>query len=99
MFSTTSQATISQLWHIFATFGLPSMLVSDNARVFTSEEFKEFLKQNGIYHVTSAPYHPSTNGLAERAVQTFKLGIKKFSRGTIFDCLARFLFQYRNTPH
>ena len=99
MFSTTSQATISQLQHTFARFGLPSMLVSDNARVFTSEEFKEFLKQNRIYHVTSAPYHPSTNGLAERAAQTFKQGMKKFSRGTISDRLARFLFQYRNTPH
>ena len=66
------------------------MLVSYNARVFTSEEFKEFLKQSGIYHVTSAPYHPSTNGLAE------SFGV---SRGTISDRLARFLFQYRNTPH
>ena len=70
MFSTTSQAAISQLGHIFAKFGLPSMLVSDNARVFTSEEFKEFLKQNGIYNVMSAPFQPSTNSLAKRALQT-----------------------------
>ena len=36
--------------------------------VFTSEEFKNILKQNAIYQVTSA----SNNGLAKRAVQTFK---------------------------
>ncbi len=27
------------------------------------------MKKNGIKHLTSAPYHPSTNGLAERFVK------------------------------
>ena len=38
-----------------------------------SEEFETFLKGNRIMHITSAPDHPSTNGLAERAVQVLKL--------------------------
>ena len=54
---------------------------------------------NGIVHVTSAPYHPSTNGLAERAVQSFKQGIKRITGSTIQERLSRFLFQYRITPH
>ena len=99
MSTTTSQATITSLRHIFARFGLPTTLVTDNAKSFTSDEFESFLKKNGIYHITSAPYHPSTNGLAERAVQSFKQGMKKFTEGTIADRLARFLFHYRNTPH
>ena len=39
---------------------------------FTSAEFKEFVSLNDIRHVTSAPYHPATNGQAERTVQTVK---------------------------
>ena len=64
-----------------------------------SNEFKEFMSRNGILHVTPAPYHPSTNGLAERAVQSFKQGLKRTTGKSIQDRLSRFLFQYRTTPH
>ena len=97
--SATSAVTIEQLRSIFATHGLPEMLVSDNGSVFTSEEFKDFTKNNGIRHVTSAPYHPASNGLAERTVQTFKESMKKFSESLISTRVSRFLFAYRNTPH
>ena len=75
------------------------MFVTDNGPQFTSSEFSQFTKSNGIKHVTSLPYHPSTNGLAEGSVQTFKEGIKKQKTGTIETCVSRFLFTYRNTPH
>ena len=61
-------------------------------------EFKQFLTKNGIRHITSAPYHPSSNGLAKRAVQTVKQGLKKLREGSIKYKVARFLFAYRNTP-
>ena len=97
--SATLSTTIEQLRSIFATHGLPELLVSDNGSVFTSAEFKDFTKNNGIRHVTSAPYHPASNGLAERAVQTFKESMKKSSQGSIETRLSRFLFPYRTTPH
>lgn len=99
--TSTSAKTITILRNIFARFGLPSQLVSDNAATFTSDEFQNFLKVNGIKHITSAPYHPSTNGLAERFVQTFKEALKSAKRdaGTVQHKLANFLMAYRNTAH
>ncbi len=93
-----TQGTLTKLRQTFANHGLPEVIVSDNGTVFTSEEFKEFCRRNSIRHLTSAPYHPSTNGLVERAVQTFKLGMKKQVSGTIETKLCRFLLAYRTTP-
>jgi len=84
----TSASTISQLRSIFATHGIPELLVSDNGSVFTSSEFEEFMRLNGIRHTTSAPYHPATNGLAERAVQTFKSFLKKSPSMPLEDALS-----------
>ena len=46
----------------------PEHLVTDNGLQFVAEEFNMFAKQNGIKHTRSAPYHPASNGLAERFV-------------------------------
>ena len=75
--TSTSQITVDKLRQTFATFGLPGMIVTDNGPSFTSKEFQSFMTENGIIHKKSSPYHPATNGLAERAVQTFKCGLKK----------------------
>ena len=49
----------------------------DNRTSFANNEFKTFCTMNGIKHITTAPYHPSPNDPAKRAVQTFKSSIKK----------------------
>ena len=98
MSSTTSLAVMERLRVLFAQFGIPQAIVTDNGSAFVSQEFKSFLQSNGIKHVTSSPYHPASNGLAERAVKTFKTGLKKMTDGTTLDKLSRFLFAYRNTP-
>ena len=74
--------------------------LSDNGSPFTSSEFAEFTKKNGIRHVKVSTYHPSSNGMEERAVRTFKEGMKKFGNlQSIQCCVARVLFQHRITPH
>ena len=74
MNSITSETTIhvAKYKDIFATHGLPQKIVKDNGTSFTSSTFKAFLEQNELKHIYSDPYHPSSNGLAEGAVQTFK---------------------------
>ena len=101
MSSTTASATIRELRHLFASFGLPEQLVSDNGPQFVSEEFQSFLKVNHVKHLRSAPYHPSSNGLAERFVRTFKQALKasESSSRTFHQRLMSFLLSYRTTPH
>ena len=72
MKTTTSTKTIEVLGSIFSRNGIPAQIVSDNGSKFSSDEFATFMKCNGIKHFKSAPYHPATNGLAERFIQTFK---------------------------
>ena len=79
--STTSVATITILRSLFARLGMPETLVSDNGSQFTSAEFRQFCLENGIDHVTTSPYHPQSNGQAERYVDTFKRAIKKIREG------------------
>ena len=95
--STSTRATLDLLEEDFAHFGYPHTLVTDNATSFTSEEFKEWCKDRGITHLTGAPYHPATNGAAERLVQTFKQALRKSSLPPN-RALQEFLMQYRRTP-
>ena len=99
MSSTTSEATIQQLRRLFAQFGIPETIVSDNGTQFTSAVFLEFCKKNNIQHIRSPPFHPQSNGQAERFVDTFKRALKKMKgEGTTSEILQTFLFTYRKTP-
>ena len=86
---------------LFAVHGLPDQVVSDNGPQFVSKEFQRFMKENGIKHTRCAPYHPSSNGLAERFVQTLKKALRciKDIWRTFQHRLAGFLLAYRTTPH
>lgn len=94
----TAAATVTAMRRLFATHGIPETIVSDNGTQFISEEFETFLSSNGIEHVQTAPKHPSSNGLAERAVQTVKHGVKKTSGNCLEKRIQLFLFHYRLTP-
>ena len=99
--NTTAVGTIQELRRLFAAYGLPLQLVSDNGPQFTSSEFTSFLKRNGVKHIRSAPYHPSSNGAAERFVQAFKRAMKvsEKSNASFNHQLNNFLLSYQSTPH
>ena len=98
---TTAARTVHELRDMCARFGVPAQIVSDNGPQFVSREFTEFAEKNGIRHIKVAPYHQSSNGAAERAVQTVKNALKVSVRdgGTLISRLQRFLLAYRAAPH
>lgn len=58
------------------THGVPDDCISDNGPAFTSSDF---LCKNGIRQVLVDPYHPSSNGQAQRIVQNVKEALKKMT--------------------
>lgn len=105
MRSTTSASTIEKLRIIFARYGLPEVLVTDNSPQLVSDEFEEFLRTQNIHHVTTPPYHAASNGLAELAVQTVKKNLAKQvleeetgKLRSVQHRLANFVLHYLSTP-
>ena len=86
MNTTTSERTIAVLRRLFAQFGLPEQVVSDNGPQFTSEDFKLFMQSNGIKHLRSTPYHPASNGAVERLVRSFKEAMKAGRHDKLSPC-------------
>ena len=97
MTQTTSSKNIAILRYLFACYGLPEQIISDNGPQFTSAEITEFLKEEWC---CSAPYYPSSNG-AEIVVRTFKESIKAGEKDglTLQHWLENFLFTYPTTLH
>ena len=90
--TTTSSSVIEHTKSIFAKFGIPEKVVSDNGPQFSSAEFKNFAKSYGFEHNTSSPRYAPANGEAERAVRTVKNLLKKAKDPNIA------LLNYRATP-
>ena len=76
-------------------------IVSDNGPRFASKTFADWCNAHSIAHLTSAPFHPASNGEAERLVGVFKQAMKRAVREEKSKHLAlrEFLQQYRVTPH
>ena len=72
MENVTSVNIIRKLQEIFATHGLPQIIVTDNGTNFASSDMSQYMNNNGIRHLFSPPYHSASNGIAEKAVNTFK---------------------------
>ena len=68
----TSRETISYMELVLAIYGIPIVVISENATQFTSSEFKTFKKEWGFKDITSSPHFPQSNGFIERTVQTVK---------------------------
>ena len=96
-----SISTIKILSKWISQFGIPLQIVTDNGSQFTSAKFTSFVKKSGITHITTPAYHQSSNGLAERAVQTIKRGLRKnnVKSENFQEQIDDYLMFYRATPN
>ena len=97
----TSTIIIRWLKHMFARFGLPEEIVTDNGPQFTSYQFIQFLKNSDIKHTRTVPYNPSANGMVERlnrslkeSVQAITISGEKWEEAVLIA-----LHTYRTTQH
>ncbi len=63
---TTTDEVVLQTKSIFA------IVVSDNGPQYSSKKYEEFADNYHFQHITASPYHPQSNGEAERAIGTLK---------------------------
>ena len=70
--TTTSNAVSKAMKVLFARYGIPNILVTDNGPQFAAAEFAAFANRWGFRHVTSSPRYPQSNGKVENAVKTIK---------------------------
>lgn len=81
---------------MFAMFGIPETLLSDNGPCYSSREFKNFARIWDFEHTTGSPLYPQSNGLAQKTVQTAKALMDKAHAQQADPYLS--LLEYRNTP-
>ena len=81
----TAETTMRVLRTVFARNGVPITLVSDNAPEFKAEKFTDWLRQIGCKPLNSPPYHPASNGQAERLVRTLKNALKAWNHAIPFQ--------------
>lgn len=100
--SIRSEKIVEVLVGFFTRFGFPKVIQSDCGTNFTSRYFKKKMDEFGIKHMTSAPYHPESQGQVERFHQTLKSVLKKFCLETGGDWdkeLPYALFAIRSIPN
>ena len=98
--STTSKVIIQQLTTIFSRCGFPPELVSDNGPQFTGKGFQKWLRDKGIAHIRSSPYHPQGNGVMERLHRTLTGIINKMieKKGNWAAVVPMALYFIRSSP-
>ena len=92
----TGKAIAHHMQTIFAKYGWPNTLVTDNGPCYTSQEFQMLMKSMSVNHITSSPHCPQSNGLVEKFVGIIKNLFNKAKEEGQTPYTA--LMVYRNTP-
>jgi transposase InsO family protein len=91
---------------IFARFGLPRKIITDNGTQFASSDFTEYCEELGVKIGFASVAHPKSNGQAERANALVLKGLKcrtfnklKKSGKNWIEELPSVLWSVRTTPN
>jgi transposase InsO family protein len=88
----TARPVSDALLEALSAYGVPEQIVTDNGRVFTGKLgkrpanvlFDRICLNNGIKHILTAPYSPTTTGKVERLHKTMRKSASKLnSRPTL----------------
>jgi len=71
------------LFQVFADYGVPRVLQSDNDACFTGKVLKVLREKLDFIHRYSAPFNPVQNGTPEKFVDLSKRKLKRFMHGEI----------------
>lgn len=74
----TAKTAVKALTKFFSTFGLPSVVQTDQGTNFLSRVFKQVLQSLAVTHKVSSAYHPESQGALERWHQSFKSVLRKY---------------------
>ena len=99
--SVTAKVLVDILDSLFARWGLPKRITTDNGPQMVSHELSSYLEGKGIRHIRTAFYNPAANGGVERLNQSLKNGIRAhLPQGcTLTTSLLQTLLHYRATRH
>ena len=78
----------------FARYGIPDKFISENGPQFSSAVFKQFAHTYQFKHITSSPYPPRSNEMAEKGVGTAKRILEKAKEDRKDPYLAILEFRY-----
>jgi hypothetical protein len=87
---------------IYRLHGMPSAIISDRDRIFTSSFWKELFKLAGVELHMSSSYHPQSDGQTERLNQSMETFLRCFVNACPSkwsQWLAAAEFWYNASPH
>ena len=73
--------------HVYKLHGMPTSLISDRDRIFTSNLWRELFGLAGVQLRMSSAYHPQTDGQTERVNQC----LETFLRCFVNSCPSKWL--------
>ena len=95
--SSSAEAVIPKHDRIFAAYGVPQVVKSDNGPLFNGGEFAQFAKYLGFKHRKVSRLCFEANGEVERFMKTFGKVLRTTTHWK--QDIYQFLRNYRATPH